>query len=197
MTGVQTCALPICKVALILCVVGIFRVIWFDLVILNPLFDPQSVGPVPIANFATAHFAAVSAWLWVLAAKLPARWPTKGASLGMMMVTAGITVRQAFQGNLLSGADVSNAENYAYSAAFMLLAIMWLTLGIRSGLALLRLAGLLLLTVVTLKVFLVDAAALSGLLRIVSFLGLGIALIGIGWAYGRVMQPKNENSPAD
>lgn len=187
----------LCKVALILCVVGIFRVIWFDLVILNPLFDPQSVGPVPIANFATAHFAAVSAWLWVLAAKLPARWPTKGASLGMMMVTAGITVRQAFQGNLLSGADVSNAENYAYSAAFMLLAIMWLTLGIRSGLALLRLAGLLLLTVVTLKVFLVDAAALSGLLRIVSFLGLGIALIGIGWAYGRVMQPKNENSPTD
>jgi uncharacterized membrane protein len=36
-------------------------------------------------------------------------------------------------------------------------------------------------------VFLIDAAALTGLLRIGSFLGLGIALIGIGWAYGRVM----------
>lgn len=183
--------------ALILSAVGVFRVIWFDFVILNPLFDPQSVGPVPIANFATAHFAAVSAWLWLLASRLPARLPAKGASLGMMIVTAGITVRQAFQGNLLSGAEVSNAENYVYSAAFMLLAIVWLTLGIRSGLALLRLAGLLLLTVVTLKVFLVDAAALSGLLRIVSFLGLGIALIGIGWAYGRVMQPKNEKSPKE
>lgn len=183
--------------ALILFVVAIFRVIWFDLVVHNLLFDPQSVGPVPIANFATAHFAAVAAYLWMLAAKLPGRWPAKGASLGMMMVTAGITVRQAFQGNLLSGADVSNAENYVYSAAFMLLAIVWLTIGIRGRLALLRLAGLLLLTAVTFKVFLVDAAALSGLLRIVSFLGLGIALIGIGWAYGRVMQPKAESRTAD
>uniref|UniRef100_UPI003983A867 DUF2339 domain-containing protein n=1 Tax=Sphingorhabdus sp. TaxID=1902408 RepID=UPI003983A867 len=58
----------------------------------------------------------------------------------------------------------------------------------------LRLAGLLLLTLVTLKVFLVDAAALSGVLRILSFLGLGIALIGIGWAYGRLMQIKSTNS---
>ena len=30
-------------------------------------------------------------------------------------------------------------------------------------------------------------AALTGVLRILSFLGLGIALIGIGWAYGRIM----------
>ena len=52
-------------------------------------------------------------------------------------------------------------------------------------------AMLAVLTVVTLKVFLVDAAALTGLLRIFSFLGLGIALIGIGWAYGQVMRIKN------
>jgi uncharacterized membrane protein len=51
----------------------------------------------------------------------------------------------------------------------------------------LRIAGLSLLTVVTFKVFLIDAAALTGLLRILSFLGLGVTLIGIGWAYGRVI----------
>ncbi|NWN13489.1 DUF2339 domain-containing protein, partial [Escherichia coli] len=48
-----------------------------------------------------------------------------------------------------------------------------------------RVFGLALLTGVTFKVFLIDAAALDGLLRILSFLGLGLALIGIGWAYGR------------
>ena len=171
-----------------------FRVVWFDLFVHNPLFDPQAVGPVPVANLATVHFAAASVWLWLLAAKLPARWPVKGASLGMMIVTTGVTVRQAFQGTLLSGANVSNSENYAYSAAFMLLSVAWLIFGIRNSQKLLRLAGLLLLTLVTLKVFLVDAAALSGLLRILSFLGLGIALIGIGWAYGRLMQIKSANS---
>ena len=64
---------------------------------------------------------------------------------------------------------------------------------------LLRVAGLSLLTAVTFKVFLVDAAALTGLLRILSFLGLGIALIGIGWAYGRVIglggREKNASKP--
>lgn len=182
---------------LVLVAVAIFRVIWFDLVVHNPLFDPQAVGPAPIANLATLHFAAVAAWLWLLASRLPARFPAKGVSLGMMIVTTGVTVRQAFQGTLLSGAEVSNSENYAYSAAFMLLSVAWLAFGISSGLKLLRFAGLLLLTVVTLKVFLVDAAALEGLLRILSFLGLGIALIGIGWAYGRVMQIKNQNSATD
>jgi uncharacterized membrane protein len=67
------------------------------------------------------------------------------------------------------------------------LAIVWLMLGIKRKTKLLRVAGLSLLTVVTLKVFLIDAAALTGLLRILSFLGLGVALIGIGWAYGRLM----------
>jgi len=40
---------------------------------------------------------------------------------------------------------------------------------------------------VTLKVFLIDAAALEGILRILSFMGLGFALIGIGWAYRRLV----------
>ena len=68
----------------------------------------------------------------------------------------------------------------AWLAALLALAIGWLAIGIKTGLAILRLAGLALLTVVTLKVFLIDAAALVGVLRILSFMGLGIALIGIG-----------------
>jgi hypothetical protein len=58
----------------------------------------------------------------------------------------------------------------------------------------LRFAGLLLLTATTLKVFLIDAAALDGILRILSFLGLGIALIGIGKLYAKVLSA--ERRPA-
>ena len=70
----------------------------------------------------------------------------------------------------------------------MLLAIAWLARGIQTSSALLRIAGLLLLTLVTFKVFLIDAAQLEGVLRILSFLGLDIALIGIGWIYGKIMR---------
>ena len=105
-----------------------------------------------------------------------------------MALTALVTVRQLVQGNLIAGATIDVGENYLYSAALLALSIAWLAIGIKTGLAILRLAGLALLTVVTLKVFLIDAAALEGVLRILSFMGLGIALIGIGWAYGRVMR---------
>lgn len=73
------------------------------------------------------------------------------------------------------------------SAAWLLLAIGLLLAGIRLGEKALRVAGLALLTVTVLKVFLIDAAALQGVLRILSFLGLGIALIGIGLLYGKVL----------
>jgi uncharacterized membrane protein len=85
---------------------------------------------------------------------------------------------------LLTG-GVSNAENIGYSAALLALSLVWMWRGIATVSRTLRIAGLSLLTLVTFKVFLIDAAALDGILRILSFLGLGLALIGIGWAYSR------------
>jgi uncharacterized membrane protein len=208
----------------ILSAFAIFRVIWFDLLIHNPVMDPQAVGPVPVANLLTGHLTLVAFWLWLLSDTNPphfekmGRWRAegvterplapnapppppaaavplpkqawgglKGLSLGTMILAVLATIRQAVQGNLVSGASVGTGENYLYSAGLLTLSIAWLAIGISRGSKLLRVAGLVLLTVVTLKVFLIDAAALTGLLRILSFLGLGIALIGIGWAYGRLM----------
>ena len=59
-----------------------------------------------------------------------------------------------------------------------LVAIGLIFAGIRLPDKALRLAGLLLLTATIVKVFLVDASELEGVLRILSFLLLGIALIG-------------------
>ena len=51
----------------------------------------------------------------------------------------------------------------------------------------LRVAGLAVLTATIVKVFAVDAAALTGVLRILSFAGLGAALIGMGKLYGTIL----------
>ncbi len=169
--------------------VAFFRVIWFDLLVHNPVFDPQAVGPVPVANLITGHLALVALWLWLLASEVGPRLAQilSTSSLGAMVVAVLATIRQAVQGNLISGASIETGENYLYSAGLLALSIAWLAIGIKRSSKLLRVAGLSLLTVVTLKAFLIDAAALTGILRILSFLGLGIALIGIGWAYGRLM----------
>ncbi|MBP6435508.1 MAG: DUF2339 domain-containing protein [Sphingorhabdus sp.] len=183
------------KAGLAATALALFRLCWFDLGVFNPLYEAQALGPAPIANLGTVHLGLTAFWLWMLArnpiiAKAHPQLPKLAeiGSLFAMALTALVTVRQLVQGNLISGATIDVGENYLYSAALLALSIGWLAIGIKTGLAILRLAGLALLTVVTLKVFLIDAAALEGVLRILSFMGLGIALIGIGWAYGRVMR---------
>ena len=88
---------------------------------------------------------------------------------------------------LLAMAGHDLAQRELVSGTWLLAAAGLLFAGIRLPDKALRLAGLLLLTATILKVFLVDASALEGVLRILSFLGLGAALIGIGKLYTKVL----------
>lgn len=170
--------------------IALARFIWFDLLLLNPLIVHQAVGALPIVNAAVIHAALIAFWLWrcapLLALPRATRW-LELASLAAQFLLVLVAVRQAFAGNFLDSAAISRGETYGYSAGLLLLSLGWLVAGMRLGTGWLRLAGLALLTLVTLKVFLIDASALEGLLRVVSFLGLGGALLAIGWAYGRLL----------
>jgi len=161
---------------------GLVRILWFDLLLLSPAFVEQQVGSLPLLNAAVLHLALAAVWSWTFATSR--LWRCLG--MGFTLAAVTVAVRQAAHGTLLTG-TITTGENYGYSAALLMLAIAWLALGIRSGARDLRLAGLALLTAVTFKVFLIDAAALDGLLRILSFFGLGVALIGIGWVYNRFL----------
>lgn len=164
------------------------RLVWFDLIVLNPVFVAQQVTLLPLA----LHLALAGFWLHRF---LPQPLATRAALAAALLATL-TAVRQAAHGGIITG-PIGTGETYGYSAALLLLALAALTLGIRSGSRDLRLAGLALLTFVTTKVFLVDAAALDGLLRILSFLGLGVALIGIGWVYRRFLAARPKASVAD
>jgi uncharacterized membrane protein len=68
-----------------------------------------------------------------------------------------------------------------------------MAIGIASANKRLRLAALAIIGLTTAKVFLVDMSDLVGLWRVLSFLGLGLVLIGLGAAYRRlVAQPPRQ-----
>lgn len=161
---------------------GLCRFAWFDVLLLNPALFDQMVGPLPLINAAVVHAALAAFWFWTL----PRRAPLRAAAALLTLAGALAAVRQASHGTLLTG-PVTTIENLGYSAALLGVALFWLWRGIAAGARDLRGYGLALLTLVTFKVFLVDAAALDGILRILSFLGLGLALIAIGWAYNRFL----------
>ncbi len=166
------------------------RLVWFDMLIHNPLWAAQDVGALPILNLLAPAYL-VSAY-WLYRARRGADGTARSGlwlivALASLVLGVMLMVRQGFQGPLLNGPYLPSAESYGYSLAGLLLSVALLLGGIRLADKALRLAGLVLLTATTVKVFAVDAAALEGVLRILSFLVLGIALIGIGKLYTKVL----------
>ena len=101
-------------------------------------------------------------------------------------------MRHAFHGSvlsILSGPSATTAELYTYSAAWLLYGAGLLALGLWRGSSSLRHASLALILLTIAKVFLYDMSILTGLYRVLSFLGLGFALVGIGFLYQRFVFP--------
>jgi uncharacterized membrane protein len=183
----------------VLTVIAAARLVWFDLLLHNPLGEDQWVGSVPVFNLVTPDYLFSAAWLY-LARRRSALESAQGLVpagrsglwlalfMAALVTGAGLLVRQAFHGPYLTGPDISTGESYGYSLAGLLVSIGLLLGGMRIPDKALRLAGLALLTATILKVFLVDASQLEGVLRILSFLGLGVALIAIGRLYGPILR---------
>ncbi|HYI03286.1 MAG TPA: DUF2339 domain-containing protein [Reyranella sp.] len=173
---------------LALTMLAALRFVWFELVVHNPALASQWVGGVPVFNLLLPAYLGAAAWFhaWRRRGGEASAW-WLGLFLAALIAGVILMVRQAFQGGLLNGPDIPRGEFYCYSLAGLLLSIGLLLAGIRLPDKALRAAGLALLTATMLKVFLIDAAELEGVLRIVSFLGLGVALIGVGKLYTKVL----------
>jgi uncharacterized membrane protein len=158
----------------------------------NPIFEMADVGRLPIANGLFLAYA-----LPAVMAALARRWidvePNRNVALIaeaaasiLAFAYVSLEVRHLFDpGFERRGLGASGLELYVYSAVWLLFGVALLALGFLRNAAALRHAGMARVCVVVAKVFRFDMAGLQGLLRVFSFLGLGAALIGLGYAYRR------------
>nr|WP_233281573.1 DUF2339 domain-containing protein [Sphingomonas changnyeongensis] len=162
----------------------------FTLFLHNPLWALQHVGPIPIVNWLPpAYLAAIVALRighrqWDDA---PPAARTAGDAAAMVLITllAFSLLRQAFAGSVLTAHGIGPTESLLISLIGILLALGFLWWGSLRASRSWRIGSLVLMLVAVIKVFLIDAARLEGLLRIASFMALGFSLIGIGWVYSR------------
>src|SRR4029078_12178523 len=107
--------------------------------------------------------------------------------IALVLVLTWITceTKRFFQGPVLDFWAASDAEYYAYSVVWLVFALMLLAVGLWPKAPWLRHGALAILILTFCKVFLSDMAALGGLYRVASFLGLGLFLVGIGYLYQR------------
>jgi len=106
--------------------------------------------------------------------------------LAMLVTYANIVVAMLFRGRV-SLWGIGDAELYAYSAVWLAFGLALLGAGAYLGSRTLRLASAALVALAVLKVFLIDMAGLTGLLRALSFIGLGLVLLVVGRVYQRVL----------
>ena len=167
--------------------------LFMQVMIANPILRPADVGDLPILNgllmaYALPAAMAALAHRWVDGVERdPAvRLLAEIAASLLAFVYVSFEVRHffdpAFKRDLF---DAAGVELYTYSFVWLLFGVALLALGFWRNAAALRHAGMALVCIVVGKVFLIDMAGLHGLLRVFSFLGLGAALLGLGYAYRR------------
>lgn len=177
---------------------ALFRVVYFDLVIANPLWTrEQDVGGAPLVNFLLLPYALPLFWLWaeerpqLRIATIPPLL-RGGFAFMLVFVLASYNVRQFFHPHFLMQGETTNAETYTYSAIWLLLGAALLFMGTLKQNKPMRVASLVLMILTVGKVFLYDAGELTGLYRVASFLGLGFSLLGLSWFYSRFVFKKED-----
>ena len=100
-------------------------------------------------------------------------------------------IRDSYHGPVLTEGVTSDAEQYTYSAVWLLFGVALLAAGILLGSLPLRAASAAVVVLTVLKVFLIDMSDLTGIYQALSFLGLGAVLMWIGWFYQRLLFPRH------
>ncbi len=182
----------------ILSALALMQVIGMHLLLLNPLWVDVPVGHWPVLNLLTLAYLLPALLLLYARRTVLLRLPMdgrifEGLILLLLLVYASLSVRQAFHGSIISIDQVgipADWELYCYSGLGVLAASLLILLGIRTGRAEVRNVAMVMLLLTVAKVFILDMSGLSGAPRILSFIGLGLSLIGVGWVYQRFVFAK-------
>ncbi len=179
--------------ALLLALAGL-QIAFGQVIANNPVLTDERVGTLPVLNLLGLAYLLPAAMLWILAsdrgfAIMPkVRDVLRVAASALLFIYITLEVRHLFWGStMMLGWETqpTDAEVYAYSAAWIIYALALLGLGIVWQASFWRRSSMAVLIMTVLKVFLYDLSDLAGLLRVASFLGLGLTLIGIGYIYRR------------
>lgn len=206
------------RVAGFILMIGAF---WLHLdisVVNNPFVFPQNTGGNAVLNYMALQWLApalllstlgLPPWFKVLpssASQIKAL--ISGPCLKGIVVIIGLflvlyinsIIRRLFHhGHVEFGLGIGQAEQYTYSVVWLILATLTIFLGQYMHKDRAVKLGFGLLTVVLLKAFIIDMSSLEGLYRALSFIGLGLSLVGIGWLFQKFNmesdRPRDQASP--
>ena len=167
----------------------------------NPLFTGRPVGGAFFNLILLGYgIPSILALILALVAResrpLAYRAVTATAAVGLAMIYLWLEVRTLFHGAILTRGITSDAEQYTYSAVWLIFGVLLLITGVLLQSQPARMASAAVVAITIAKVFLIDMAGLTGIFRALSFIGLGVVLVGIGLLYQRMLFPAGGGTAA-
>ena len=104
----------------------------------------------------------------------------------LALAFVSLEVRRFYHGPVLTG-PTTDSEQYTYSVVWLLFGVVLLGAGFILASQRARLASAAIIGLTVLKVFVIDMSVLTGVYRALSFMGLGLVLVSIGWLYQRIL----------
>jgi uncharacterized membrane protein len=119
----------------------------------------------------------------------PAIYANTIAGVALVLALAYVTleIRRLYHGALLDEGSTSDVEQYTYSVAWLACGVLLLAVGLVLDSQRARLASAVLIALTIVKAFVIDMSVLTGVYRALSFMGLGLVLVAIGWLYQRIL----------
>lgn len=165
---------------------------------LNPYFTGELLGKWPVLDLLLVGYLlpgiAYGGLAWYARGRRPMPYVILLALSSVALVFAWVTlsVRRYWHGEgIADWKGFLQSETYTYSVVWLLLGVLLLVVGSKFDSKSIRLASAGLVLIAVVKVFLIDMANLEGILRALSFIGLGAVLIGIGLFYQKILSGKS------
>jgi len=157
------------------------------------VFGPYIFDSLMVAYLPVAGLFAFAAW------KLAKHEIMQQAGYALAAVYGAIYVvfetRRLFRGDDLSVRGVTDGELYAYTLLMLVTSVTLLLLAYKRRSVSLRKVAMAGVGLTIAKVFLVDMSGLSGLTRVFSFMGLGLALLGLTWINRKLSDGWDDSAP--
>ncbi len=176
---------------IVLCAIAAFRIIYFDMLTHNPIWEAQKIVGIAVFNSLLLPYGFPFVWAYLASKELVGFGKDKLAwCAGAFMIVALLAlvttnVRYIYHGEYLNMGMVTYAEMYTYTVAWLLLGMVLLFIDFIKQDKMLRIASLSIILLTVGKVFVCDISELTGLYRVFSFFGLGSSLIGLSYFYTR------------
>ena len=126
---------------------------------------------------------------YAMAGQRPRAYANGIAAAALLFALTYVTfeIRRLYHGPVLVDGITTDLEQYTYSVAWLLFGVVLLGIGVVVNSQRARLASAAVIGLTILKAFVIDMSALTGVYRALSFMGLGLVLVTIGWLYQKIL----------